>query len=272
MKSTLNPNLNLNLKSEPQTEPKKMKNIENPISNKTAPITRHFDCDRTCPFYERRDLCRFNPVFKALGTDYEINSHVIDVGIEIKDLDALAQAAIDCGCTLNLGQTKYKWFGRHMGDYKLPKGFTADELGHCLHAISVNGAGSDCYEVGVARSKTNDDAYTLLLDFWSGGHGLMDAIGKDAKKLIDRYSINVARNAAIDQGWMVLDNGDELIITHPDGGTLTYADGKIEASGFVGAGCHDASSVIINALGTEDEFSPKPEYYDTPNFDLNSGM
>ena len=45
--------------------------------------------------------------------------------VEVKDLDALADACQRLGCVLNRNQATYRWWGSSVGDYPLPAGFTA---------------------------------------------------------------------------------------------------------------------------------------------------
>ncbi len=88
------------------------------------------------------------------------------------------------------GQRTYKWFGRYMGDYPLPTGFTKEELGHCSHAIRIPGAQ---YEIGVIQK---NGKWTLLWDFWQGGYGLQEKIGKNGGLLKRSYDMAKAKVAA----------------------------------------------------------------------------
>lgn len=222
-----------------------------------------FDCPRTCPFFERVDLCKFNPVFAALGNTV-VNSHVVSVNVEITNLEALAKAAKYCGLEMSQAET-YKWYGRHVGDYPLPKGFTRDELGKCQYKLSIPGAHPGQYEIGIAEK---NGSYVPLFDFWGNGANLQKHVGKNGEKLVDRYALECAMGAAEAESWQVEDHGETATVFHPTGGVLEIREGgEIEASEFIGSGCHDASQILIGAMGTEDEFNPKPEYYDSPAFE-----
>ena len=129
-------------------------------------------------------------------------SHVCEIQVEIKDLDALAAAAEKLGLELRRGQRTYRWWGKSVGDYPLPAGFTADELGKCEHALSVRN-NPNAYEVGVVKRKDGKPGYVLLWDFYAGGQGLEDAVGKDASKLRQRYAAEVAIKNARRQGFRV---------------------------------------------------------------------
>lgn len=146
-------------------------------------------------------------------------SHVTTIDLEIKDLESLAKACEAMGLELMLGQKTYKWFGRHVGDYPFPPGFTKDDLGKCEHAIRVKG-NAQAYEIGVAKypagtkkkvkladgSTVEVDVggkYTLLFDFWNEGYGLMTKAGKDCGKLLQEYAAQVATKQARKQGYAV---------------------------------------------------------------------
>lgn len=132
-------------------------------------------------------------------------SHVTTVDLEIKDLDALAEAAKQCGCELVRGQTEYKWFGEHVGDYPMPEGFKVEDLGKCQHAIRVVG-NETAYEIGVVERYGK---YLLLFDFWRGGHGLCQQVChshypyEEPGKLMQEYSIAVATKQLRKQGHQV---------------------------------------------------------------------
>lgn len=126
-------------------------------------------------------------------------SHVATIEIEIKDLDALRQAAIDCGLEFCEGQTSYKWYGYSVGDSPLPAGMTAADLGICDHALRIPGD-AQAYEVGVVKRGAG---YVLLWDFWQGGYGLQAKIGKDGGLLRQRYAVAVAKAQAQRQGLRV---------------------------------------------------------------------
>jgi hypothetical protein len=128
-------------------------------------------------------------------------SHVAKIAIEIKDLDALQAACARIGCELINGKTTYRWFGRHVGDYPLPEGFAATDLGQCEHAIRVPDAS---YEIGVVRRRDGKSGYTLLWDFFSsGGLDRNKAIGPNAGRLVQAYGVESAKRAARRAGYSV---------------------------------------------------------------------
>lgn len=129
-------------------------------------------------------------------------SHVEQLDVHVKDLDALAQAAKELGGELVRGQDRYKWFGTSVGDYPLPKGFTKEDLGKSDHVIRIPG-NSKAYEVGVVRRRDGKPGYSLLWDFWNGGFGLRDLIGEGGNKLKQEYSVQVAMKQARRDGYRV---------------------------------------------------------------------
>lgn len=130
-------------------------------------------------------------------------SHVSTIEVEVKDLAALRDAAERCGCEFVEGQKTYRWYGRHVGDYPLPQGFAASDLGHCEHAIRVKGGNAQAYEVGVVKRRDGKPGYTLLWDFWAGGHGLQKAIGNNGQELTQNYAACAAIRAAKRLGYRV---------------------------------------------------------------------
>jgi hypothetical protein len=127
-------------------------------------------------------------------------SHVATIELIVKDLEALEIACKSLGLELVRDQHTYQWYGRHVGDYPLPKGFTPADLGKCSHAIRVAGNPS-AYEVGVVQSQ---DGYTLLWDFYgSQGKAMQDCIGANGLKLQDAYATQVAISHYQSQGYYV---------------------------------------------------------------------
>lgn len=126
-------------------------------------------------------------------------SHVAKIEVEIKDLEALAAAAKRLGGEL-IEKSTYAWFGASVGDYPLPEGFAAEDLGKCERAIRFPGAK---YEVGVVRRRDGRQGYTLLWDFWQGGYGLREAIGAKGERLSQAYGVESATRAARRQGYTV---------------------------------------------------------------------
>ncbi len=130
-------------------------------------------------------------------------SHVATIEIDIKDINALDRAAKRLGMTLVQGQQTYKWYGRSVGDYPLPQGFKAEDLGKCEHALVVDGADKQTYEVGVVRRRDGRPGFVLQWDFFAKGYGLEARVGKDCQKLRQAYALEVAKMQAQRKGFRV---------------------------------------------------------------------
>ena len=129
-------------------------------------------------------------------------SHVATVDLEVKDMECLAKAAARCGLVMKVNQPTYRWYGRSVGDYPLPAGFAAEDLGRCEHALSIPGDG-DAYEIGVVRRRDGKPGYCLLWDFFAGGYGLQAKVGENCAKLKQAYAAEVAIRQARMQGYRV---------------------------------------------------------------------
>ena len=118
-------------------------------------------------------------------------SHVSDLKLHVRDLQALKAAAKTLGMELTEKKT-FKWYGTSVGDYPLPAGFTKADMGKCEYALTITG-NSRAYEVGVCKARGGKPGYVLLQDFWAGGYGLDAAIGKEGVKLKHSYAVEIAK-------------------------------------------------------------------------------
>lgn len=123
-------------------------------------------------------------------------SHVAKISLEIQSLDALKAACKRLGLEWKENQKTYAWYGRHVGDYPIPEGFTTQDMGKCDHAIRVPGAS---YEVGVVKKQGK---YALLWDFYHAG-GLQRVLGKDGGKLKQAYAVSQTILTAKKNGYQV---------------------------------------------------------------------
>lgn len=140
-------------------------------------------------------------------------SHVTTIDIEIRDLDSLAAACDRCGLELVRDQKTYHWYGESVGDTALPAGFTVEDLGKCDHAIRVKPPaaghepigknGDKPYEIGVVRRRDGRPGFTLHIDEWCDGFGLIALCGKGGDKLKQLYATTVATKTAVKQGYRV---------------------------------------------------------------------
>lgn len=119
-------------------------------------------------------------------------SHVVTCEATITDLEALKLACKRLGWVFKEGQKTYRWFGQHVGDYPLPKGFKVEDMGKCDHAIEVPGVN---YEIGLVRKGAG---FTPIYDFYDSG--LRSAVGGiKGEKLVQHYGVEWAKRKADSQ-------------------------------------------------------------------------
>ena len=126
----------------------------------------------------------------------------------IKDLFIFKKAAERCGLEFREGQnTFHTWAndhgGRLVGDWPLPEGRTAEDVGKCLHAVGIpagerSGSDYDKYEIGIVESNKFPGTYSLLYDFYGGS--LEKRVGKKCEDLLMFYQMEAAKQAAEEQG------------------------------------------------------------------------
>jgi len=125
-------------------------------------------------------------------------SHVTTIDPhEHYDIPALKQMCKNQGWEWLEGQKTYKWFGKHVGDYPLPTGFTVEEMGTCDHAIRVPGAN---YEIGVVQK---NGQWKPIYDFWDGSLKrklCADQSGENAGLLKQAYGVAKAQMACRQKG------------------------------------------------------------------------
>lgn len=129
-------------------------------------------------------------------------SHVTTIELEIQDLEALKDTCKMMGLEFVANQQTFRWYGTHVGDYPLPAGFNKSDMGKCQHAIRIPGK-SGAYEIGVAKRRDGQPGYVLLWDFWMGGYGMQEKVGKDGGLLKQAYSIARAKREALKMGYKV---------------------------------------------------------------------
>lgn len=132
-------------------------------------------------------------------------SHISTVDIEINDLQALRESCKLLGLELVEGQKTYRWYGRFMNDYHgddaaYKHGIDPKNYGKCEHAIRIPG-NKKAYEIGVARKA--DGRLTLVWDFFCGGYGMEEKVGKNASLLRREYSLAVGMKDMQKKGFKV---------------------------------------------------------------------
>jgi len=128
-------------------------------------------------------------------------SHVTDVKLRIKDLDALKEAAEACGLEFREGQTSYAWWGTFVGDSHAYGNHDPKTFGTCEHALREPGTrprngSSGPWEIGVVKA-TDGEGYDLLYDTYGGaGRRLTELVGARSNKLRREYAASVATRRA----------------------------------------------------------------------------
>lgn len=123
-------------------------------------------------------------------------SHVTDVKLCVKDLDAVEDVAARLGGVLRRGQRTFAWYGRWVGDYHgtlaaVDQGFDPRTFGRCDHAIRLKDHQAGDYEIGLVRDP-DGQSWRLLYDSW-GEHGrkLERAFGPQLKTFRREYAYTV---------------------------------------------------------------------------------
>jgi len=159
-------------------------------------------------------------------------SHTVKMDVQIRDLDAFADAMLALGATA-LGN----------GTHQL---FETREIGL---GFSLPG-----FHYPVVATASGDIRFDDYNGRWGDRSKITDAV--------ERYTLGVARKAAEAQGWYVetAADGSHITIYHPDGGTITVErGGTVDAACFEGRSCAEATSPIELALGRVEEATAKPE-------------
>lgn len=132
-------------------------------------------------------------------------SHVSSMKLAINDLDALDKACKALGLELVRDQKTFRWFGRWMNDFDAAdaayrNGIDVKDYGKCEHAIRIPG-NSNAYEVGIMRNK--EGQLVPVWDFFCGGYGLEEKIGKNGSKLKHEYNLQVGMKQMLKKGFKV---------------------------------------------------------------------
>lgn len=119
-------------------------------------------------------------------------SHVAEIELKTKidNLELLKKTCKRLGLVFHEGKKTYKWYGRHVGDYPLPAGFSQSDLGRCDHCMSIEG-NNKAYEIGVIEK---NGQFTFLWDFWQGGFGLEEKIGSKGENIENAYNLELTKS------------------------------------------------------------------------------
>ena len=137
-------------------------------------------------------------------------SHVTDLKLKVRDLDALEETLAERFPHLELrkNQKTHAWWGTFVGDSVPPPGRDPKKFGTCAHAIGrrgfapKNGPGGE-WEIGLVPA-LDGDGFDLLADSY-GGAGR--TITQDIPALKREYACTVATTRAkaklTRKGWRV---------------------------------------------------------------------
>ncbi len=120
-------------------------------------------------------------------------SHVTEVKLKLKDLDAVEEAAKLCGLELVRDKKTFKWYGTFVGDTTPPVGRDPKDYGKCEHALKQTDMKGG-YEIGLVKA-LDGDGYDALFDSWSSEGGRLPF---KAAKLKQEYAVAVTTRKAKD--------------------------------------------------------------------------
>lgn len=131
-------------------------------------------------------------------------SHVADVDIKIRDLNAFGAAVKALGGTWDREAKKIQWYGRFLNDWNSSRAavnrIDSKRFG-TTDAGSVSFPGCS-YTLGLLKNE--DGSYTPYYDTYGQGNGLTKVLGgMDCKALKDEYGVDVATRMAARKGFRV---------------------------------------------------------------------
>lgn len=147
-------------------------------------------------------------------------SHVADVQMQVKDLDALKAFVADSGCEWREGQRTFQWYGQFLNDWSSQRAAVnrvdPKTFGKCEHAIRVPGVN---YEIGVVK-RADGEGFDLLYDSYGSGRGLEAKFGVGLPLLKQGYSVELSKRELSRKGYRVTTtkNEDGSIRLHATGG------------------------------------------------------
>jgi hypothetical protein len=199
-----------------------------------------FDCPRTCPLFERVDLCRFSPLFRLVGAVGSINSHTVKVRVEFANAAALAAAVAAVGGEY-IGRGEFELFERERGGGRQRFAGLGFRLPGWNYPLIAQAGGE------------------LAFDNFNGHWGDV----ADLDRLRAEYAAAAAELAAAALGWISERQPNGAVrVYHPAGGFLDVdRAGGVDANGFNGRGCHAAAAELAAAIGKPIEFNAKAEFY-----------
>lgn len=128
-------------------------------------------------------------------------SHITNVNLKVKDLDALKTACTELGLEFRENQRTYAWWGTFVGGTRTHGDHDPATFGKGQHAIGLPGATGRMgpggpWEIGVVASK-DGAGFDLLYDsYGSAGRALETMAGEGLSRLRQEYAAAVTLRAA----------------------------------------------------------------------------
>ena len=126
-------------------------------------------------------------------------SHITEIKLQVKDLEALEAAGKALGFEFRENQKTYGWYNRFADDSEEGRRFARERgveaMGKCEHALRATDHKQGDYEIGVVKA-LDGDGYTLAFDSWGPGQKLLAKAGPGLNTLRREYAVEVATKAA----------------------------------------------------------------------------
>lgn len=124
-------------------------------------------------------------------------SHVTEVKLRVRDLDALDEACEALGLELRRDRRTFAWWGTFVGDSRSYGEMLPKDMGKCEHAIRIKGdqpkdGPQGPWEIAVLPAKDGDGFKLFYDNFGAAGRRLTDAVGPDVCKLRQEYATAVS--------------------------------------------------------------------------------
>lgn len=117
-------------------------------------------------------------------------SHVAEIDLELKDLDAVGRAADALGMRLVRDAKTFTYY--------------AGQQSPCVHKLVFKDAQPGAWEVGLVYADNSLTSYRPALDdFGMQGKRITDALGRDCVELKKRYTAEVSAAQLRKQGYRV---------------------------------------------------------------------
>ena len=135
-------------------------------------------------------------------------SHVTTGEMCITDLGDVEKAAEALGGKLVRGQKTHKWFGVFLDDWQderaaVKRGIDAATFGTCDHAIVLQDAAKDDYEVGLVKRRDGKGWDAIYDTCGAYGRRVEEKLGKGLSKLKTECGIHATKRTYAELGYMV---------------------------------------------------------------------